>query len=285
MLGALGRGAIGAGDVPSRGGWLATLDVSLSTAAHRTYVESRRHRGPLVMQRAFPEPDGGCQIYLVHPPGGVAGGDELRVTVRCRSGARGLLTTPAATKLYRTEQQPSRIEQRFHVASGASLEWLPQETIAYEGARSSLRTRVDLEGGGHFVGLEVFCLGQAGRGVGSGHFEPSWELWREQELLFWERGRYGALEIQGAAWGLAGAPVFGTFVCTGGSDELVRALRDLLGARPGGSFSVTRLGEAIVVRFLGEGAEAALAGFRAAWAKIRPAVLGRAAVLPRVWAT
>ena len=106
---------------------------SSSARGERTVLARRRHHGPLVVQRPFyPEPNGTCHLYVLHPPGGVVGGDRLSVDVRlARGAARALLTTPAAAKFYRT--QGLRAAQRLHmrVGAGSRLEWLPQENIVY----------------------------------------------------------------------------------------------------------------------------------------------------------
>src|SRR5690606_39068583 len=100
-----------------------------------------------------------CQVYVLHPPGGVVGGDQLRLDFRVGASARALVTTPAATKLYRSAEQTSLLEQRFHVGANAVLEWLPLETILYAGARARAETRVELGPGSHFVGWDISCLG------------------------------------------------------------------------------------------------------------------------------
>src|SRR6185369_6129537 len=94
-----------------------------------------------------------CHVYLLHPPGGMVGGDELAVDVVVAADAHALLTTPAAAKVYRTNGAPVRQTQRLRVADGGTLEWLPQETILYDGARATLDTRVELARGARFIAL------------------------------------------------------------------------------------------------------------------------------------
>ena len=114
----------------------------------------------------------------------------------------------------------------------------------------------------------------------------------------------GGSTVLRAPWGLAGRPVLATLVCTGAERVSLEALRLAIGAPvtasgetsealPEFSFpapdadwqSVTRLGEVLVCRYLGYSAEAAKRSFSAVWALLRPAVSGRKAVPPRVWAT
>src|SRR5262249_43650810 len=140
------------------GGWRGSLHLELERRNGATLIARRRHVGPMLVQRAFHEPDGSCQIYLIHPPGGVVGGDELTLDVLCGAETRALITTPAATKLYRSAARSARLVQRFRVHSGAHFEWLPQETIAYTGSHTRAETLVELDATAHFAGWEVLCL-------------------------------------------------------------------------------------------------------------------------------
>src|SRR6185436_3067379 len=127
------------------GGWQAALELGFAAEHGATRLARRAHRGPLVVQRPFlPEGPGVCHVYVLHPPGGLVGGDELTLDVDVATGAHALVTTPAASKVYRTNGAAVRQVQRLRVAGGATLEWLPQEAIIYDGARASLETRVEL---------------------------------------------------------------------------------------------------------------------------------------------
>src|SRR5205823_4869319 len=116
----------------------------------------------------------------LHPPGGLVGGDELTIDVEVGAGAHALVTTPAASKVYRTSGPTARQTQRLRVADGATLEWLPQEAIVYDGARAELQTRVDLERGGRFIGIDAVCFGlPAGRApFERGSCRQAFELYR-----------------------------------------------------------------------------------------------------------
>jgi urease accessory protein len=239
-----------------------------------------------MVQRAFYEPDGGCQVYLLHPPGGIVGGDRLYLHVSAGPDARALVTTPAATKIYRSPNRPSRQEQNLKVAAGGVLEWLPQETILYAGAEAESQTLIELGPGSQFMGWELTCLGHDQRGFSHGHWLSRWQLRRDGQLLWSERAAWGgggaALD---AAWGLAGRRVVGMFVATGVRTEHVDSIR---GSMPGSTsdwFSASLLGEVLVCRYLGYSAEAAKRFFCEAWAILRSEVCGRKAHQPRVWAT
>jgi urease accessory protein len=285
--------------------WIGRLELQLEQVGARTVITRRRHQGPLLVQRAFYEEDGGSQVYLIHPPGGVVGGDQLWLGAELGPAARALLTTPAATKIYRSRSETAELTQRCQLGDGAILELFPQETILYDGARAKSSTQVSLGLGAQFFGWEVLCLGRDVHGFAEGHFAQRWRIERQGRLLWSERTVLeGGSAVLQAPWGLAGRPVLGTLVCTGAEQVSLEALRLAIGAPvsasgdtseaiPEVSFpapnadwqSVTRLGEVLVCRYLGYSAEAAKRSFSAVWTLLRPAVSGRKAVPPRVWAT
>ena len=285
--------------------WIGRLELQLEQVGARTVIARRRHQGPLLVQRAFYEEDGGSQVYLIHPPGGVVGGDQLRLEAELGPAARALLTTPAATKIYRSRSETAELTQRCQLGDGAILELFPQETILYDGARARSSTHISLGDRSQFFGWDVLCLGRDAHGFSEGHFAQHWRLERQGRLLWSERSLLeGGSAVLRAPWGLAGRPVLGTLVCTGAERVSLEVLRSALGApvtasggetetipevalpAPDGDWqSVTRLGEVLVCRYLGYSAEAAKRSFSAVWAILRPSVSGRKAVPPRVWAT
>jgi urease accessory protein len=275
-----------AGDTTGEGRWEASLDLRFSTERGRTFLSRRWHRGPLQVQRAFyPEGADLCHVYVLHPPGGLVAGDRLTVQARVDGGARALVTTPAAGKVYRTREgrAPAAQRHRLTVEAGGSLEWLPQETILYDGARVELDTRVDLDEGAAFIGWEILCLGRpaAGERFARGACRQRLELWRDGLPLCLERARLdGGAPVLDAPWGLRGAPVSGTLLATPAPPlDLVRSL-------PSGELtSATVIGDVLVARVLSGSAERAREHFIRLWALLRLALLGRPASAPRIWRT
>jgi urease accessory protein len=257
----------------------------------------KEHEGPLAVQRPFfPEGAAVSHVYLLHPPGGIVGGDRLRIEARIDGGAHALLTTPAATKVYRTAGPPAAQECTLSVARGGVVEWLPHETILHDGADITLATRVHLGSGARFLGLDLLCFGLPARasevGFARGRCRQQLEVWRDGRPVLLERGRFdGDGPVHGARWGLAGAPVLGTFIASpapAASADLLASLRARAAELPPGELAAaTLLGDedALVCRYVGASAERARTFLRAAWADARPTLLGRAASPPRVWAT
>ena len=271
-------------------GWSAELELSFGVVAGRSVLVHKRHQGPLSVQRPFyPESGDLAHVYLLHPPGGIVAGDQLFVQVDVASGARALLTTPAATKFYRSEGRVAEQRQLLRVSAGASLEWLPQETIVFGTAQARTRTRVELEPGAVFFGWDIVCLGRAASGdhFAAGRLKQAFEIWQGARPLWIERSDLDAKgPLRQAAWGLAGRRVFGTFVCSGQSAPAVAAARSAVEHDPETElFSVTQTRFAIVCRYLGDSTERARQLFTQAWAALRPLLLGRPASPPRIWLT
>jgi urease accessory protein len=276
-------------------GWDAELELGYEVRAGRSVLVRRRHHGPLAVQRPFhPEADGTCHTYVLHPPGGVVGGDRLFLRAHVGRGARVLLTAPAATKLYRSGGRPARVIQHVTVAASARCEWLPQETIAYAGTDVSLETRFELEPGAMLLAWDVTCFGRpaSGERFEHGRVEQRLHVVRAGEPVLFERARYsGGGALLAAPWGLGGLPVSGTFVCSGGERPagLIDELRAALARVAAGETACTELahasGSTIVCRYRGHGTERALLAFRAAWAVLRERCCATPAVSPRIWAT
>jgi urease accessory protein len=270
--------------------WIGELSLDFERSGDRTVIVRRRHQGPLLVQRPFHEPDGTCQVYVIHPPGGVVGGDQLRCTFDVRGGSRALATTPGATKLYRSARQRSQLVHDVISSGGGTFEWLPQETIVFGGVQAQSTLRVRLDASSHFIGWDIVCLGEDNGGLPRGHLVQRYELERDGRQLWSERAELeGGSPALVAPWGLAGRSVFGTLVATGAGAADVLAVREACAETLPDSerdwVSVTRLGEVLLCRYLGYSAEAAKRSFSAAWATLRKRVLGREARHPRVWAT
>ena len=274
-------------------GWSAALELGFAAEGGATRLARRAHRGPFVVQRPFfPEGRDVCHVYLLHPPGGLVGGDELRLDLRVGPAAHTLVTTPAAGKAYRTLGPVARQSHALTVEAGGTLEWLPQETIVYDGASVEIETRVDLAPGARFFGAETLCFGLPARRepFTRGSCRQMFDLRRSGAPILIERGRFeGGAPVQAAPWGLGGATVLTLIVAAPAPDAtIVEALRTLAAQTPDGDrAAVTVLGEgtALVVRHLGGGAERARAFAQTIWQSVRPALLGRSATAPRIWAT
>jgi urease accessory protein len=272
-------------------GWDAQLALRFARCGARTELVERSHYGPLRVQRPFhPEPFGSCHVYVLHPPGGVVGGDSLTLQVDVEPGAHALLTTPAASKLYRTAGARASVQQTLRVQRDACLEWLPQETIAFSGAQAVLQTRVELEPGARFLGWEVLCLGRpaSGERFEQGAVAQRVELFERSRLVYCERGRYGAgSPVLHAPWGLRGQPVVGTLVCAGRDlSGSLAPLRESLAWLPAPALAaISCMGELSVARYLGPSTEQARSCFERLWQVLRPLLYDQPACAPRIWAT
>jgi len=268
--------------------WRAELALDFERRSGKTVLASRRHDGPLVVQKPlYPEGDAVCHVIVVHPPAGIAGGDELELQARADAGAHALLTTPGAGKWYRSAGPWARQSLVFEVGKEACVEWLPQETIVFDGALADLCTEVRLAEGARFIGWDVLCLGRTGSGerYTRGECRLRTAVKREGGLLWHERGRIEAGgAIMNAAAGLGGHSVCGTLyaVAEFGPGD-VAACRAI--APAAGEAAVSLLPGVLLARYLGDSSEAAKRYFIRLWQLLRPAIGGRAAVEPRIWRT
>ena len=280
--------AMHTGEAASASRWPAHLSLGFSHAHGRTTLSRRNHVGPLVVQKALhPEGDAVCQAIVVHPPGGVAGGDALSLDVAVDAGAHAQLTLPAASKWYRSAGPWATQRIAACVGERATLEWLPQGAIAFDGARAESSLRVELAASSRLIAWELVCLGRTASGerFASGRWRQRLEIVRDAALIWSERVDItGGSRLLDSAAGLSAAPVFGTFVLSPALDDA--ALAEARAVRPrSGECAVTRLPDVLVARYRGPASDDGARYFAALWSALRPRLLGRPAVAPRIWNT
>jgi urease accessory protein len=265
-------------------GWRAELDLRFARRRGGTLIAERRQSGPLTVQRPFyPEADGVCHTYLLHPPAGIVGGDELAMRFDLEPDAHALVTTPAATRWYFSRGLEARARQHATLADGATLEWLPQETLVFDGAHARLETRIDLAGGARFCGWEILGLGRpaCGEKFRSGPIYFRFQISRAGRPLLLERRR-------GAHGGIAGMrehAACATFLATPAAASALDAAREVLAAVPDVLAGATLIGDLLIGRGLAAGCEPLTQTFGKLWSALRPLILGRSAVPPRIWQT
>jgi urease accessory protein len=275
------------GDWPfanSTAGWRAELALQYVRRSERTLLKSKRQFGPLTVQRAFyPEGDEVCHSYLLHPPAGIVGGDDLRVKVDVDKGAHALLTTPGATRWYFSRGIYAQVQQIATIADGGTLEWLPQETLIFDGAHARLLTQIHLEGDARFCGWEILGLGRPAlaEAFEHGSIDFRLEIYRDGRPVLLERQRTGRAGLPG----LGGNAACATFVATGSDASALEAARTLLSEVPGAICASTLIGDLIIVRGLAGHCEPLTHAFRKLWESLRPSIVGRPASIPRIWRT
>jgi urease accessory protein len=267
-------------------GWHAALRLGFRKSPHRTVLAERRHEGPLAVQRPFyPEGDL-CHVYLLHPPGGVAGGDHIDIRAEVAPGASALVTTPGATKFYHSVG-PDAVQYQDLKVAGGSLEWLPQENILFPGAKAELATRVDLTNDASFIGWEINCLGRPAIAErfdnGSALFRFS--LSRDGLPLLHERLAIDSVKALDAAAGLRGHPVIANLYATTHEEQLTGLVRKLVPEKYRRQVGITWVDGLLIVRYLGDSTETARGLFVEIWKVLRPTILHRSPSIPRIWNT
>lgn len=268
--------------------WHAELALGYGRFGDSTRPVQRRHKGPLRVQKhLYAEGPDVCQHIIVHPPGGIAGGDRLDISASTGRGAWAQLTSPGAAKWYRAAS-PACQSLELRVEPDATLEWLPQETIVFSGAQAELTTRIDLRGNARLCYWDVVALGRpaSGERFERGHFQSHLDVRRDGQLLWHERQRIvGGDGLLNSPIGLDGRTVFATLLMSGEADaDLLESCRSLASLNPVRG-DLTQLPGLIVARCLADEALHARAWLIELWKRLRPALLGREAVTPRIWNT
>jgi len=252
-------------------------------------LAERRHCGPLLVQKPlYPEGARVCHGIVLHPPGGLVGGDQLVLDAHLGSKSCVLLTTPGATKWYRSTGAQARQCLRFTVEREAALEWLPQPAIVFDHAQGHAAAEITVEASGCYIGWDLLCLGRmaSGERFNAGRMVTATRITRGTEPLWIERAAIdGGSKLLSSPVGLGGATVTGTLVAVSAkiSAGLIAACRAITPAV--GRGGVTRLPGMLLARYLGDASESGQDYFVQLWRVLRPALIGRAAQPPRIWRT
>jgi urease accessory protein len=274
--------------------WHASLQLDYTLSNSKT-IAHFQHEGPLrILQSLYPEGDAVCHNVLVHPPGGLVGGDTLAIQLKVQENAHALVTTPGATRFYRSAGEVATQRVHARLSDGARLEWLPLEALAYNQCRAENKAVFELAPGAELMGWDITALGlpAAERPFVQGTFSQHIEvpgIWREQ-------GRIDAsdLRLMNGPLGLAGQRCMATlFFVAGKPIERARRERALDEARALMDAHALRLSagatsphpQVLVIRVLAPLVEPALDLLKALRRNWRRELWQLDAPSPRVWTT
>ncbi|MFN3302670.1 MAG: urease accessory protein UreD [Roseateles sp.] len=272
--------------------WPARLALEAGRDGAATRVHAR-HDGPLrLLKTLYPEGSGIAHAVLVHPPGGLVGGDRLDIAIDVSAGAHLLVTTPAATRFYRSVAGEAAQVVHARIGEGARLEWVPQETLAYPACVGRNEVRLSLAPGASLFATEVLGLGlpAAGQPFDTGRLLQHLEI----EGQWLDRGWLDAADaaLLDGPCGLAGHRVLGTLAyaqtaALADAEALLADSRALLADQPlsGATHLAGPRGAVLLVRVVGDEVEAVTLALRRVRALWRERLWGLAGGDPRIWAT
>lgn len=272
--------------------WNATLALDYTRQAGKT-VAHFRHSGPLrILQSLYPEGDAICHNVIVHPPGGLVGGDTLDLQFSAGAGAHGLVTTPGATRFYRSTGEPALQRTHLTLEAGARMEWLPLEAICYSGCLAENHLTMTLAPGAELIGWDVTALGLPAASLPFEHGSFCQHI--EVPGVWLERARMQASDtlLMSSPLGMAGHRCMASLFFVAGSkldrnrrQQALDTARQILEAHPlsATAGATSPDGQVVVVRVLAPVVEPAMALLRQVWLAWRSHFWQQAASSPRIW--
>jgi len=270
--------------------WRAKLSLDFVEKNGRTVLARKQHEGPLVIQKVlYPEGDAVSHAIIVHPPGGVAGGDALALNVKQSNHSHVLLTTPGAGKWYKSNGRQASQQLNFDLQDSAILEWLPQENILFDGSDLVLSAEINLGAQAVFAAWDILCFGRQASAEEwlNGKLHQRLSIKRNHQLIWNERSNLSPQSRAFASMaGLRGQVVSASFVVAAGAVpvDIIAACREV-SADQGSKIGLTALPQIFSARYIGSSAQSARQYFEALWHILRPWYAHRAITRPRIWNT
>ncbi|MEO6017449.1 MAG: urease accessory protein UreD [Polaromonas sp.] len=275
-------------------GWHAKLDLDYRVEAGRC-VARHVHTGPLrILQSLYPEGDSICHNVLVHPPGGLVGGDTLDIAIKLAGNAHGLVTTPGATRFYRSDGESALQRTVITLEAGARMEWLPLEAICYSGCLAENRLEMNLAPGAELFGWDITALGlpAANKPFDAGHFCQHIAL----PGVWLERAQIKASDtlLLQSPLGMGGHTCIATLFMVAGSklerqrrQKALDIARALVEAHPlcATAGATSPDAQVVVLRVLAPVVEPAAALLKQVWLAWRQQLWQQASSTPRIWST
>ncbi len=282
--------------------WQANLYLKFEKTHRGARLTKNEHQGPLSVQKPFyPEGPDLPHVYLLHPPGGLVSGDSLTIDIDVGTGSSSLLTAPGAFRVYKAREDRTLQKQvvTINLSENSSAEWLPQESIYYPDSFSEVNTIVNLpkssDNNCHFIGWEIACYGLSEKTAPflSGSVKQSLEIWQDKLPVLIDKFSFDGSDkcFKQTMTGLQGKNVNGIMVSGPFNEELVNGLSDQQWLNDIRNithsndvlFSSTLRGQWLITRYLGNNAEQARQLMTEVWKVVRPILMNRKAVLPRIW--
>lgn len=276
-------------------GWQGQLQLTYRYRQGKTQAIEHQGTAPLKVQRSFyPESPAICHNTILHTAGGIVGGDKLGIDIDLQSSSRAVITTAAAGKIYGSNGTIATQKIVQNIGEYACLEWLPQETIVFDGALFHQHLQVNLAATASWLGWEIIRFGRTARGERFTHgvWKSATEVYRHGMPIWIDRQLLVGDENIDRANSLAGYPIVGTLAWIGvgsldstdrlASKDLVNSARSLFdGDRR--KIGVTRLTEGILCRYRGDSTTEVRRWFTAVWHLLRHSFLQSPPIHLRVW--
>ncbi|MBJ9421199.1 urease accessory protein UreD [Acinetobacter oleivorans] len=276
--------------------WYARLELGFCFENSRTIMSHRKHHGPVRVQKMlWPERTGVCHAIIVHPPAGIAGGDHLTFEIETKDQAHAVVTTPGAGKWYKTNGKQAFQHIQLHVKDQSILEWVPQETMLFDGALAHSETHIHLDNAASFIGWDMLVLGRQARAelFIQGSYHNQFKLWREHKLLVADTLYFeGEDRWLSSCLGMNNQAVMGSFWAAAPEkyrsasylEQQLELIRELM-MRMQAPVTLTLLDDVVSARFLGTDVRHCHDAFAAIRARLRRYWFDLDEEFPRIWKT
>lgn len=265
--------------------WTGQLELGFSLKEGRSILSKCNHSGPFLVQRSFYSRDdlSTPHVYLLHPSGGLVGGDRLVLFTHLEPGSCALLTTPGSSKFYSTNGMYALQEYTFNLQKNSILEWIPQSSIFFSKTKAKIKTIFNLEEGSKIIAFEMLCFQNTRLHSNPEEVDNFLQVVLPSSVGLRDRFRVNELDYMSK---LNGFQISALFFAVP-SDEVIlkkvrKLMKSMLNTYIGGA---TLLDELLIVKLLGNNNQKLNELLHSMWSVARLNIIGKKSVIPRIWFT
>jgi urease accessory protein len=270
--------------------WQGFLSFTLEERFGKTVVKDKKHFGPLVLQRPYYQEDDRPTILVIHPPGGVVAGDELITQITLKPNVKGFISTPAATKFYRSLGARSYQQQKITLGKQTQLEWLPQETLFFNQCRVHNHLNFQLQDSDcALIAWDMIGLGRPAmqEQFAEGELLQKVQISLGDTPIFTDQFYfYNTPELLSSPFGLNGQTLMATMLFYHPEVDRLKQLKGTLLEQDWAKIcGITLVDRVLVLRTLDSDLDDLKLRLVSAWQLARPVIIEAESIMPRIWKT
>lgn len=262
--------------------WKGFLLLIFKYKDKKTYLHTKKNFGPLLVQNIFYPEKEICHVYILHPPGGIVGGDYLFIKTYLEKKSKVLITTPSASKFYKSNGKIANIKLKIYLEKDTFLEWLPQNNIFFPNSLVNIENNFFIHSQSKIILWETFCFNNfRNKKNNKSNITSSIKIWKKKFILLNEKIRL----IQGNLSILFNKQILSMLIAIPADMNILKSIRKFNNINKNIIIGSTLIEDILIIRIIGNDNILIQKTMHSIWKKLRVKIMGVKPCIPRIWFT